>query len=102
MPKLNYEEALQALNEDRPVRAEDVQAAALKRKVYFACANFPGCLPGWSGYFRTKADAVESCVEYAGDDAPRGMVAALRSWGIAEAFEMDVSIESGKLEDFVS
>lgn len=83
MAKLSYGDALQALNEEREVLATDVQAAALRRTVWFSCNGLPGCMPDSRGYSQTKEGAIESCLFVADDvdGPPRGMHSWLRRPG---------------------
>ena len=85
MAKLTYDEALQALNEERCIDKEDVQARALRRKVWVSMNGLGGYMPNSRGVSRTKEGAIESCVCVAGDDAPRGFVSELRRTGSADS-----------------
>ena len=87
MTKLTYDEALQALNEDRCIDACDIKTRALRRKVWVSMNGMPGCMPNSRGLSRTKADAIESCLSIA--DEPRGMRADLQRTGSAD-FEDEV------------
>jgi len=44
MPKLTFDEALQAINDERFVCSADVQARALRRRIWVAEWHLPGCL----------------------------------------------------------
>lgn len=80
-PKLDFDEALQRLNEERGLNRSEVQARALKRKVWVAEWHVPGCIPESASYSETKAAAVEDALGFAGDEAPRGMKTALEKYG---------------------
>lgn len=85
MPKLTFDETLEALAEERHIKREDVRAAVLRRHVWTMLYSAPGCLPDHSQVCRTKRDAIESALFLYGDDAPRGFATALRRDGIAAA-----------------
>jgi hypothetical protein len=78
MAKLSYDEALQAINEERCIKQSDVQARALRRTVWISMNGLGGYMPNSHGVSRTKNDAIESCIDIAGDDAPRGFASELR------------------------
>lgn len=73
--KLTFDEALEAIAEQRTVSASDVQARALKRFVWVAEWHIPGCLSESFSVHTRKADAVESALDMASDEdgPPRGM-----------------------------
>lgn len=84
MPKLTFDEALQAINDDRCISRTDVRADALRRYVWLYDSHFPGCLSESRGIARTKRDAIESCLDLAddGENGPaRGMRTALDRFG---------------------
>ena len=85
MAKLTYDDALQALNEERCIDSADVQARALRRKVWISMNGMGGYMPNSRGVSRTKRDAEESCIDIAGDDAPRGFASELRRTGSADS-----------------
>ena len=82
--KLSYTEALERLADQRIVHANDVEARAMRRKVWISGNGSPGCLyDNGPNYHETKADAIASCAFTADwdDDSPnpyRGIVSALR------------------------
>lgn len=80
--KLTFDEALEHLAEGRFIKADRVQARALGRKVWVAEWHLPGCLSEAHAYSTTKADAVQAGLDFAGDEAPRGMASCLRVHGI--------------------
>lgn len=77
--KLTFNEALERLGDGRQVKASDVLAHALKRKVWVAEWHLPGCLSETRSICVSKLDAVEQGLFFAdGDDGPpRGMKTAL-------------------------
>ncbi len=99
MTKLTFDEALQAINEERQIDASDVLASALKRYVWRNSNGMAGYMPNTIGYSRTKEDAVQTCVDIAGDDAPRGFVRELRRTESADAHGETYEIERCQLRD---
>ena len=83
MSKLTFDEALERLNDERPVSSSEVYACALDRVIWIAEWHCPGCLSESVSYSTSKEDAVESACFFAGDecDVPRGMKTALRKFG---------------------
>jgi len=84
MPKkLNFSEALQALADERPLTADEVQARALQRMVWVYEWHLPGCISESWGVVTTKRDALESALSLAegAEGPPRGMRADLIKWG---------------------
>lgn len=75
--KLTFDQALQLISDERAIRAADVLASALKRKVWIARWQLVGCMPDWSTVCTTRADAINSACEQPGDEYRRGMRAAL-------------------------
>lgn len=103
MPKLNFDEALIRINEECPLGAPEVLASAKRRTIWFACSNFPGCLPEYRAVCSTKREAIASLLWVAEDcdGPPRGMKASLQR---EEAFHhagLNYSIEKMKLEDIL-
>ncbi len=82
--KLAFDTVLQHLADDRRVKASDVLAHALKRKVWVAEWHMPGCLSESQSICVSKLDAVEEGLRFAdGDDGPpRGMKTALIRDGV--------------------
>jgi hypothetical protein len=108
--KLTFDEALERINEERPVYAHEVLASALRRKVWVAEWHIPGCLSESRSYCLTKADAIEAAVDYAHspgiDDPPRGMKTALRKAGFCshhtEMFgRVNTTVDRWILEDLL-
>lgn len=83
MPKLTFDEALQRINDELPVHQNDVQAAALRRRVWIAEWHLPGCISESFSVCLTKSDAIESALSMAegAEGAPRGMRADLIRYG---------------------
>ena len=83
MPKLTFDEALQRINDQCSVHADDVQARALRRRIWVAEWHLPGCLSESFSVCLTKRDAIESALSMAegADGAPRGMRADLIRYG---------------------
>lgn len=81
--KLTFDEALDRINEERSIDASDVQARALDRYIWIAEWHFPGCMSESRAYCMTKADAIESALDFASGEngPPRGMLADLLRYG---------------------
>lgn len=86
MQKLNFDDALQALNDGQYVRAADVKSSALSRVVWVAEWHIPGCLSESQTYCTNKRDAIESALNFArdsNDKTPHGMRADLMRYGMS-------------------
>lgn len=83
MTKLTFEEALERIGDEHRVDSKDVQAQALRRKVWVAEWHMPGCLPEGRSVCLTKKDAIaEACLmAETSKGAPRGMKTALAKYG---------------------
>lgn len=83
MPKLTFDEALQRINDECSVHRNDVQARALRRRVWIAEWHLPGCISESFSVCLTKSDAIDCALSMAeGEDgAPRGMRADLQRYG---------------------
>lgn len=83
MPKLTFDEALQRINDECSVHHADVQARALRRRVWIAEWHLPGCLSESFSVCLTKRDAIESALSMAegAEGPPRGMRADLQRYG---------------------
>ena len=83
MPKLTFDEALQRINDQMPVHSADVQARALRRRVWIAEWHLPGCLSESFSVCLTKSDAIECALSMAegAEGPPRGMRADLIRYG---------------------
>lgn len=81
--KLTFDDALQLLNEDRPISARDVSARALARPVWVAEWHMAGCMSESRNYCTTKRDAIAECLAMAegSEGPPRGMRADLQRYG---------------------
>ena len=75
MAKLNFFDALERIADGRMVSRDDVQAAALRRRVWIAEWHIPGCLSESFDVCLTKGEAIESALLMAetSDGVPRGM-----------------------------
>jgi hypothetical protein len=84
MTKLTFDEALEALANEKHIKADEVQSRALDRKVWVASNGLPGCLNDNSDVCTTKEDAIECALRIADDPEngpPRGMATWLRKPG---------------------
>lgn len=81
--KLTFDDALERINEERSIDRDDVQSRALSRYLWIAEWHFPGCMSESRSYCLTKADAIESALDFASgeDGPPRGMLTDLRTYG---------------------
>lgn len=73
--KLTFDEALQDIGDERYPDASDVQARALRRKVWVYEWHLPGCISESWGVALTKGDAIECALSMAegAEGPPRGM-----------------------------
>lgn len=92
MSKLNFSEALDALNDERQLREADIQARALDRAVWVAEWHIPGCMSESRSLHATKADAIEAALSYIGDTPPRGARADLRRFGRTDRVSPDAYV----------
>ena len=108
--KLTFDEALDRINDERSIGASEVQARALQRYIWIAEWHFPGCLSESRAYCLTKADAIESALDFASgeDGPPRGMLADLQRYGISDRTAPDawargaiMTIERVRLRDIL-
>lgn len=83
MPKLTFDEVLQRIDDQCSVHSADVQACALRRRVWVAEWHLPGCLSESFSVCTTKRDAIECALSMAEGElgAPRGMRADLERFG---------------------
>lgn len=79
--KLTFDEALERLNDGRIIHGCDVLVRALQRQLWVAEWHLPGCMSESRSYRLTKADAVQAALDFAGDEAPRGMKTYLQKYG---------------------
>ncbi len=89
--KLSFDEALQAINDECSVHRNDVQARALRRRIWVAEWRLPGCLSESFSVCLTKRDAIESALSMAegADGAPWGMRADLQRSGWSDRVAPD-------------
>lgn len=85
---MTFDEAIQALADERRIDRADVLAAALQRKIWVCEWHIPGCLSESHAVCLTKAGAIEQAVSFTGADGSgpiehktRGIVTALRTHG---------------------
>jgi hypothetical protein len=83
MPKLTFDEALQRINDQCSVHSADVQACALRRRIWVAEWHLPGCLSESFSVCLTKSDAIDCALSMAAgtEGPPRGMRADLQRYG---------------------
>ncbi len=103
MPKYKTVAAvLDATNDGRTIRREDVSARVLRAKVWGVGAGQPGCLYDYGpNYHRSKRAALEDAVWHAdaGDGAPRGFKVALSRYGYADAGGMHYEVFRATIAD---
>ena len=108
--KLTFDEALDRINNEQSIDATDVQTRALQRYIWIAEWYFPGCLSESRAYCLTKADAIESALDFASgeDGPPRGMLADLQRYGSSDRTAPDAwargaitTIERVRLRDIL-
>lgn len=90
MAKLNFDDALQAVNEQQCINSADVQARALQRFVWVAEWHIPGCLPESFGVHTRKADALADALGMCGN--ARGAATELRKYGRTERVAPDAYV----------
>jgi hypothetical protein len=81
--KLTFDDALQLINDERSIDANDVQAPALRQYLWIAEWHLPGCFSESRSYCLTKNDAIECALSMAEgyDGPPRGMLTDLHTYG---------------------
>lgn len=77
--KLDFDQVIELINDQRGIDSSNVRADALQRKVWIAEWHIPGCLSESFSVCMTKADAIDCVCEMA--DNPRGMRTSLRKYG---------------------
>lgn len=89
--KLTFDEALEAIANERAITSSDVQARALRRMVWIAEWHLPGCLSESMDVCLTKRDAIETALSMAegAEGPPRGMLADLRKYGRSDRVAPD-------------
>ena len=81
--KLTFDDALELINDERSIDADNVQARALRQYIWIAEWHLPGCMSESRSYCLTKNDAIECALSMASgaDGPPRGMLTDLRTYG---------------------
>jgi hypothetical protein len=81
--KLSFDEAMERIGDERSIDRDEVQTRALQRYIWIAEWHFPGCLSESRSYCLTKADAIESALDFASGEngPPHGMLSDLRRYG---------------------
>ena len=79
--KLSFDEAIERINEPRPVDSKDVDGRALKRQVWVAGWGLPGWVYETVTYCETEASAIDAAVGFADDEPPRGIRRSLCHFG---------------------
>ncbi len=90
MPKLTFDEAIEAIHDQQSISASDVQAAALRRHVWVAEWHIPGCLSESFTICTTKAGALESALDMCGN--VRGARADLLAHGRTDRVSSDAYV----------
>lgn len=80
-PRLDFDDAVERLNDGRHIGELDVLKRCLNRVVWVSEWHIPGCLSESFSICTTKASAVAAALSFAGDYPPRGMATALRRSG---------------------
>jgi hypothetical protein len=78
---VNYEQALDLINQGAQVARADVQGRDLDRVIWVAEWHEPGCWSESVGYGASKADAISTALSFFGEDIPRGALSDLRHHG---------------------
>lgn len=84
MKKLNFDEVLEKLANDRSVRDDEVLERAKSRRVVVASNGLPGCLSDSFAIYTTKADAIDHFVHMfncSDEPMPAGMKTGLKKFG---------------------
>jgi len=87
MAKLTFDEALDRINDERSIRASEIQARALQRVVWVAEWHLPGCLSESFSVCLTKREAIDCALSMA--DKPRGMLTDLKRYGRSDRVSPD-------------
>lgn len=90
MHKLSFDEALERVNDQRSLSANDVQARVLKRIVWVAEWHIPGCLSESFSVCLSKADAIAQALEFCGH--VRGAKADLQRHGMTDRVSPDAYV----------
>lgn len=83
MAKLNFDDVMELIGNERTVDSKDVLSSALNRTVWIAEWHIPGCISESRQYCTSKKDAIESALMMANDEenGNRGMKTNLRKYG---------------------
>ena len=94
MPKLSFDDALQAIADERRITAADVRADALRRVVWVAEWHVPGCLSESMEVCTSKRHAIEAALSFASGEngPPRGMRADLLRSGRSDRTAPDAYV----------
>ena len=90
MAKLNFDDALQSVNEQRYVNSADVQSRALQRFVWVAEWHIPGCFSESFSVHTRKCDALSDALGMCGN--VRGAAADLRKYGRTDRVSPDAYV----------
>ena len=90
MTKLTFDEALEALSNERTVSRDDVLASALRRTVWVAEWHIPGCLSESFGINLTKRDAINEALSMCGN--VRGALSDLKRYGRTDRVSPDAYV----------
>ena len=88
--KLTFDEVLDRINDGRSVDANDVQARALRRKVWIAEWHIPGCLSESFNVCLSKGDAIAQALEFCGH--VRGAKTDLQCYGRTDRVAPDAYV----------
>jgi hypothetical protein len=90
MAKLTFSETLDAISDERNIDANEVQARALRRKVWIAEWHIPGCLSESFSVCLTRADAISQAREFCGH--VRGAKSDLQRYGRTDRVSPDAYV----------
>lgn len=90
MPKLTFDEAIEAIHEQQSISTSDVQAAALRRYVWVAEWHIPGCLSESFIICTTKAGALDCALDMCGN--VRGAKSDLQKFGRTDRVSPDAYV----------
>lgn len=88
--KLDFYQALEALNDERRINLNDVRADALRRKVWVSEWHIPGCVSESFGIHVTKRDAIKDALRMC--DHARGAATDLRKYGCTDKVSPDAYV----------
>jgi len=90
MTKLTFDEALDAISDERSIDANEVQARALQRTIWVAEWHIPGCLSESFSVCLTRADAIRQALEFCGH--VRGAKSDLQRYGRTDRVSPDAYV----------